>query len=213
MTHVRLDHRVAGGTRGVDPVAAVLDEEGITVTDQAHRRSLATLLQPAAVQLHSRRVEAATATVAESNLGERNPRCRCERRVCCMAPPSRSSRRSSRSRRVAERRRPEGIVLEHRPKGRRRSAARASGGGRLCRPGARRGRGARCPSRSRRVAERGRPEGIVPEHRPERPATLSGTSVRRRPALPAGSQTRPGARGADGWSRTTTAWGGAVTAR
>ena len=75
--------------RGHDAVSAVPDVQDLAGTRQAHRRRLATLLEPRAVQLDLRPVEAAT---TEANVCERDP-CRCERRCMCDSPPfSRSSR-------------------------------------------------------------------------------------------------------------------------
>ena len=89
LPHLRLDHRVTCDQRGRDAVSAVPDVQDLAGTRQAHRRRLATLLEPRAVQLDLRPVEAAT---TEANVCERDP-CRCERRCMCDSPPfSRSSR-------------------------------------------------------------------------------------------------------------------------
>ena len=89
LPHLRLDHRVTCDQRGHDAVSAVPDVQDLAGTRQAHRRRLATLLEPRAVQLDLRPVETAT---TEANVCERDP-CRCERRCMCDSPPfSRSSR-------------------------------------------------------------------------------------------------------------------------
>jgi hypothetical protein len=82
--HVRLDHSVAGSHGGCDAVPAIADVEHVADTRQAHRRCLASLLEPRAVQLDLRLVEAAT---AEANLCQRDQRC-CERRFIWRTPPS-----------------------------------------------------------------------------------------------------------------------------
>ena len=89
LPHLRLDHRVTCDQRGRDAVSAVPDVQDLAGTRQTHRRRLATLLEPRAVQLDLRPVETAT---TEANVCERDP-CRCERRCMCDSPPfSRSSR-------------------------------------------------------------------------------------------------------------------------
>ena len=86
--NLRFDQHVARNAGGGDPVAAVPDVERLAGTRQAHRRRLATLLEPHAVALDLRAVET---TVTEADVRERDPG-RCERRICDTPPFSRSSR-------------------------------------------------------------------------------------------------------------------------
>ena len=88
ISNVRFDQHVARNAGGGDPVAAVPDVERLAGTRQAHRRRLATLLEPHAVALDLRAVET---TVSEADVRERDPG-RCERRICDTPPFSRSSR-------------------------------------------------------------------------------------------------------------------------
>ena len=88
ISNVRFDEHVARDAGGCDPVAAVPDVERLAGTRQAHRRRLATLLEPHAVALDLRAVET---TVSEADVRERDPG-RCERRICDTPPFSRSSR-------------------------------------------------------------------------------------------------------------------------
>jgi hypothetical protein len=88
ISNVRFDQHVARNAGGGDPVAAVPDVERLAGTRQAHRRRLATLLEPYAVTLDLRTVET---TVSEADVRERDPG-RCERRICDTPPFSRSSR-------------------------------------------------------------------------------------------------------------------------
>ena len=88
ISNLRFDQYVARNAGGGDPVAAVPDVERLAGTRQAHRRRLATLLEPHAVALDLRAVET---TVTEADVRERDPG-RCERRICDTPPFSRSSR-------------------------------------------------------------------------------------------------------------------------
>ena len=88
ISNLRFDQYVARNAGGGDPVAAVPDVERLAGTRQAHRRRLATLLEPHAVALDLRAVET---TVSEADVRERDPG-RCERRICDTPPFSRSSR-------------------------------------------------------------------------------------------------------------------------
>jgi hypothetical protein len=88
VSNLRFDEHVARDAGGCDPVAAVPDVERLAGTRQAHRRRLATLLEPHAVALGLRAVET---TVSEADVRERDPG-RCERRICDTPPFSRSSR-------------------------------------------------------------------------------------------------------------------------
>jgi hypothetical protein len=82
----RLDQHMARNAGGADAVAAVPNVERLARTCQAHRRRLATLLEPGAVLLDLHAVET---SVPEADVCERDP-CRCERRICDTPPFSRS---------------------------------------------------------------------------------------------------------------------------
>ena len=88
ISNLRFDQYVARNAGGGDPVAAVPYVERLPGTRQAHRRRLATLLEPHAVALDLGSVETA---VTEADVRERDPG-RCERRICDTPPFSRSIR-------------------------------------------------------------------------------------------------------------------------
>jgi hypothetical protein len=71
--HLCLDHGVSCRQSGCHAVAAVADDERVTLARESNRRCLATLLQPLAVQLDCRFAEAGNRALADADVVERCP--------------------------------------------------------------------------------------------------------------------------------------------